>query len=277
MRSGRRRRASSSGPEPASLEGGGGSGSREGKREREGELTRRRETRACPQVPSRSRPWSATSAPYNDPTSRGAGGPPLEEERRGGERERGLGRRGTRSWERRNAGPGDGRRRPRSEAAVGLVVSWGLVVPARRTRASAGAGGGPRSAWTSHVSRVSQALKQRGLVSPGGPSPAGSLPPPPPLSPRAPSARGVTEAPLTRSGPAADRRSRFSRPGMGTRGLWQGAWRPLQVGRPPWSDRGLPPPPPSGAASILVLAALEPWGVVKPEGWTAATAAASAC
>lgn len=161
-----------------------------GKREREGELTRGRETRACPQVPSRSRPWSATSAPYNDPPLRGAGGPPLEEGAGGGERERGLGRRGTRSRERRNAGPGDGGRRPRSEAAEGLVVSWAWFSRAENASLARGRGR-PAGALVQSCEWVSQALlKQRGLVSPGGPSPATVSPStPPPLSPRAPSAR----------------------------------------------------------------------------------------
>lgn len=93
-----------------------------------------------------------------------------------------MGRWGTRSWERRNAGPGDGGWRPRSEAAVGLVVSWGPVLPARRARASAGAGGGPRSAWSSHVSRVSGSQTTRSCF-PGRPFARRSLPLPPPLSP----------------------------------------------------------------------------------------------
>lgn len=211
-----------------------------GKREREGELTRGRETRACPQesrralAPGRKRPQPLITAPplrgRRLPSRRSAG------ERK---RERGLGRRGTLVGSGGTRAPGTAGGVPRSEAAEGLVVSWGPGSPPRGERELARGRGRPAERLVQSCEWVSQALKQRGLVSPGGLLPPGlSLRHRP--SPPAPSARGVTEAPLTRSGPAADRRGRFSRPGVGTRGLWQGAWRPLQVGRPPWSDRAAP-------------------------------------
>lgn len=91
---------------------------------------------------------------------------------------------------------------------MGLAVIRTRTRPAWGTRALIGPGGDPRSGWSSHVSQVSGS-KQGGLVSPGGPFPAGSLPPPPPPLPP-PAAGGVTDAFLTRSGPAADWRGRFS-------------------------------------------------------------------
>lgn len=103
---------------------------------------------------------------------------------RGGDFERGLSRLGTRSWEPWNTGPGERGRCPGLEARVGLAAGRASPRPAQGTRARAGPGGGARSGWSSHVSRVSGS-KQRSVVSLGGPFPAGLAlhhhpsPPPP--------------------------------------------------------------------------------------------------
>ena len=127
----------------------------------------------------------------------------------------------------------------------------------------------PRSGWSCHVSRVSGS-KQRGLVSPGDPFPlrvsrSATTPLPPP------SAGGRDGRSFNSLGAGSGQAGPVSwagwgcypaeRPGGLEHGLWEGGWRPLEVGRPPQSDGALPPPTRSGAASILLVSvALEPVG-----------------